>query len=104
MEIKKYLPLMAGITFSTIFGFTFMFTKEGLEFVSIFHLLGFRFSLAAIGMTILKYIGLIKLKFKGKDLKSLFILCCRLRLCTCSSPETQDVMNTINRLHRHGIM
>jgi len=74
MEIKKYLPLMAGITFSTIFGFTFMFTKEGLEFVSIFHLLGFRFSLAAIGMTILKYIGLIKLEFKGKDLKSLFIL------------------------------
>lgn len=74
MKIKKYLPLMAGVTFSTIFGFTFMFTKEGLEFVNIFHLLGFRFSLAAIAMTILKYIGLIKLEFKGKDLKSLLIL------------------------------
>jgi len=74
VEKKRYLPLLAGITFSVLFGFTFMFTKEGLESVSIFHLLGFRFSLAAIVMTILKYLGFIKIKFKGKDLKSLFLL------------------------------
>ena len=74
MKIKDYLPLLAGLTFSSIFGFTFMFTKEGLELISIFHLLGFRFGLAAVVMTTLYFLNIINLEFKGKDLKALFLL------------------------------
>lgn len=74
MKSKKYLPLLAGLTFSSIFGFTFMFTKEGLEVISTFHLLGFRFGLAAIMMTILYFLNIIEVDFSGKDLKGLFIL------------------------------
>jgi drug/metabolite transporter (DMT)-like permease len=74
MNHKKYLPILAGLTFSVIFGFTFMFTKEGLEVISPFHLLGFRFALAAIIMSCLVLTGIIKINFKEKKLGALFLL------------------------------
>ena len=74
MNLRRYLPVLAGLTFSSIFGFTFMFTKEGLEVISPFHLLGFRFALAAIIMSILVLLGFINVNFKGKKLGALFLL------------------------------
>lgn len=74
MNIKKYLPIITGITFSILFGFTFMFTKGVLEILPIFHLLGFRYGFAAISMTIIYKLDLIKINLKGKNLKALFFL------------------------------
>lgn len=73
-KLKKYLPHLAGLVFSFIFGFSFLFTKEGLEYLSPFHLLAFRFAVAFIFLSILRFIGIINIKIKGKNLKKIFLL------------------------------
>src|SRR6056297_3283153 len=73
-NIKTYFPYISGSIFSIIFGFSFMFTKEGLEVISPFHLLGFRFALAAAFLTILNTAGLIDVSFKGKNIKMLLVM------------------------------
>lgn len=74
LKLKKYFPYLAGSTFSLVFGFSFLFTKEGLELITPFHLLAFRFSLAFICLSILRFIGIININLKGKNLKKLFLL------------------------------
>ena len=75
MEDKKnILPIAAGIIYSTIFGFSFMFTKKALDIISPFHLLGYRFLAAAIVLTLLQIFGVIKISFKGKRYHMLFLL------------------------------
>ncbi len=72
--MKKYLPYISGILFSSIFGFSFMFTKEGLQYLHPFHLLAFRFTLALLFLSILYKLKVIKLNFRGKKLGLLFLL------------------------------
>ncbi len=72
--MKKYLPYIAGITFSSIFGFSFMFTKEALEVLEPFQLLAYRFSIAAISLSILVLLNIIKINFKGKKMGLLILL------------------------------
>jgi len=72
--MKKYLPYIAGLTFSSIFGFSFMFTKEALELLEPFHLLAFRFSVAAISLSFLVVLNIIKINFKGKKMGLLILL------------------------------
>ncbi|MTI47026.1 DMT family transporter [Sporosalibacterium faouarense] len=74
MGNEKIMPYIAGVIYSTIFGFSFMFTKKTLDFLTPFHLLGFRFAFAAIMLTILQLIGVIKINFKGKKLHLLMLL------------------------------
>ncbi|MEJ6951666.1 DMT family transporter [Natronospora cellulosivora (SeqCode)] len=74
MIIKKYLPYLAGVFFSSIFGFSFLFTKEVLDIIQPFHLLALRFSIAAIILLLLYLIGIIKLDFNKKDKAMLIIL------------------------------
>lgn len=74
MSNRRILPYLAGIVFSTIFGFSFMFTKTALNEVEPFHLLGFRFAFSAIILTILQVLGIIKINFKGKKLNILLLL------------------------------
>ena len=72
--IKRYLPLLSGLGYSTIFGFSFMFTKNVLAFIKPFHLLAFRFAIAAIFLTLLWLTGVIKLNYKNKNIKILLLL------------------------------
>ncbi|MFW6034875.1 MAG: DMT family transporter [Halothermotrichaceae bacterium] len=72
--MKKYLTYIAGITFSSIFGFSFLFTKEALEILKPFHLLGFRFGAAALALTLLLLLKIIKLDYSNKKLALLFLL------------------------------
>ncbi len=72
--MKKYLPYLAGITYSSIFGFSFLFTKECLEIVAPFQLLAYRFSLAALTLTLLYIFKIIKLNFSGKKIGLLLLL------------------------------
>jgi drug/metabolite transporter (DMT)-like permease len=70
----EYLAIFAGLMVSVIFGFSFLFTKEALDSIQPFHLLGFRFACAALSLTILKFLGLIKIDFKAKKINILLIL------------------------------
>ncbi|MCK8827093.1 DMT family transporter [Natroniella acetigena] len=71
---EEYLAMLAGIIAAFIFGFSFMFTKEALELMSPFQLLGFRFTCAVILLTILKLMNIIEINFTNKNLHSLFLL------------------------------
>ncbi|QNO15192.1 DMT family transporter [Alkalicella caledoniensis] len=53
---KKTMPIhfFSGLTYATIFGFSFLFTSRVLQHIEPFHLLSFRFLLAFSVMTILK--------------------------------------------------
>lgn len=70
----NYRLFLAGACVSTIFGFTFLFTKEALDVLEPFHLLGFRFALAALIFLIMQLCGIVKINLKGKDLGKLAVL------------------------------
>ncbi len=70
----QWLPYLAGLCFSIIFGFSFIFTKQGLEVLQPFHLLAFRFAAGVIFLSILWVFGLVRMKFRGKNIKAVLIL------------------------------
>ncbi len=67
MTEEDYKPYLAGLTFSIVFGFSFLFSKEALEAVAPFHLLGFRFFVASVSISLLKIAGVIKTNFRAKS-------------------------------------
>ncbi|MBS4539553.1 DMT family transporter [Clostridium sp. D2Q-11] len=73
---NEYLPVFAGLTVSIIFGFSFLFTKIGLNEINndVFYMLSLRFLVAAIALTVLNIIGKLKVDFKGKKIHILFLL------------------------------
>jgi len=73
-KIEGYLPYLAGIAISIIFGLSFLFTKQGLEDFSTMVLLSYRFGIAAVIICFLLIMGIIKVNFKGKPLKGIFLL------------------------------
>jgi drug/metabolite transporter (DMT)-like permease len=68
------LPIMAGIGMAVIWGFSFLFTKETLDYTFPLQLLGFRFCAAALLLTILKLAGIIQIDLKGKSISTLLLL------------------------------
>lgn len=68
MNDKKHLPIISAIIYSTIFGFSFMFSKIGLEVMTPVELIAFRFLLAALIMTLLKKLKVIRVDLKGKNI------------------------------------
>ena len=71
MNKEKLLPILAAITYSTIFGLSFVFSKIGLEVMTPMELISYRFLLAALVMTTLKLLKIINISFKGRDIKVL---------------------------------
>lgn len=63
---SQVLPYLAGLTFSIVFGFSFMFSQDALEYLNPFHLLGFRFIIASFTMTVLWGLGFIKINILSK--------------------------------------
>jgi len=51
-----------------------MFTREGLDYIDPFHLLGLRFGLAALTLTFLRLAGMLRFHVGLKDLKALLPL------------------------------
>src|SRR6056297_39941 len=72
--MKKYLPYLSGLSFSLIFGFSFMFTKNVLQTISPFQIMGYRFLSAAILVNLLWLFGIIKINLNFNDLKYLFYI------------------------------
>ena len=68
------LPILSGILTSSIFGLSFLFSKKALNIVEPFTLLSFRFLIAFLIMSILKLLGIIKINYKGKNIKNLIFL------------------------------
>jgi drug/metabolite transporter (DMT)-like permease len=73
MRAEKIKGYLAGIGFSSIFGFSFLFTKSALEKVDPFRLMGFRFATAALAVTLIAVSGMVRISFKGKSLLPLFL-------------------------------
>ncbi|WP_422486607.1 DMT family transporter [Gudongella sp. DL1XJH-153] len=73
MTENRFLPYMTALGYSMIFGMSFMFTKIGLGYMSTIQLIAYRFLVAGLTMQILRALKLIKLDFKGKDLKLVII-------------------------------
>jgi drug/metabolite transporter (DMT)-like permease len=71
---NDFRPFLAGTFVSIIFGFSFLFTKEGLDILEPFHLLGLRFALATIIFVIMRLWGIVKIDLKGKNLRQLAVL------------------------------
>jgi len=70
----KNSAYFAGLGVAVIFGFSFLFTKEGLDVLAPFHLLGLRFGLAVAIFVILRLSGFVKIDLKGKNLGMVLLL------------------------------
>lgn len=68
------LPILAGMGMAVIWGFSFLFTKQSLDFTFPLQLLGFRFTAAALLLTVLKLTGVIRINLRGKPILSLLLL------------------------------
>lgn len=71
---KKALALIMLTVSSVIFGFSFLFTKETLDHLGIFQLLGLRFLLAAIVMGAMVLARIIKINLDSGKIKAMLPL------------------------------
>lgn len=71
---NKWKAYSAGIAMSVIFGLTFLFTKEGLRNLSPMVLLAYRFTTAAVVLTILLILKIVKVNYAGKPIKGVIAL------------------------------
>ena len=74
MDKEKILPIGAGIMVSIFFGLSFMFTRGALEILAPVQLLGFRFAIAALALTLLRAAGWVTVNLRGKNVKALFFV------------------------------
>lgn len=73
--MKKYMPILAGITCSTIFGLSYFFTIMAQDALGNddFKLLAIRFALSAVILNIGRLAGVLKISYKGKPIKKLML-------------------------------
>ncbi|HCB67172.1 MAG: hypothetical protein A2084_02940 [Tenericutes bacterium GWC2_39_45] len=65
---------IAGILFATIFGFTFMFSKIALDYVTPIGLIAYRFLIALIIFELLKLFKVIEIHLNKSTIKSLMLV------------------------------
>lgn len=66
--------IFVGLTYASIFGLTFMFTKIGLSYISPVGLMAFRFMIATIILLTLKQLHVIRIEVSKSLMKSLIVL------------------------------
>jgi drug/metabolite transporter (DMT)-like permease len=71
---SKVWPVLAGISLSFIFGFSFLFSKDALDVTSPFELLAHRFTLAVLLLILLIWLKAIKFKLSGSLVRDLLPL------------------------------
>jgi len=74
--LTKINPIIYGIIYSMIFGFSFMFTKIALP--NIIHpvqLIMLRLAIAFVFLSVLSKLKIIKINLEGKKIKEVLILC-----------------------------
>lgn len=68
------LPIAAGITTAVIWGISFLFTKDALNYTFPAQILGLRFAAASLAITLLAAFRLVRINLRGKGLRSLLLL------------------------------
>ncbi|WP_290770497.1 DMT family transporter [Anaerofustis sp.] len=72
---KEKIPAyFAGVIYSSVFGMTFAFTSKALEVMSPLDLPAVRFLFAALFMTLLYFLKVFRVDYKGKNVKKLIPL------------------------------
>ena len=74
MNLEETKPYLALLLLSIIIGFSYLFAKIGLEYVSPEDLLAHRFIFTFISMIILKLIGNKKSEIKKENIKYLILI------------------------------
>lgn len=69
MERKRLLGILSAVTYSTIFGLSFLFAKIGLNTMNPIELVAYRFLIASLILTVLRFFKVIRVDLKGKNLK-----------------------------------
>lgn len=69
-----FLGCLCATGCETLFGLSYIFTKQATESASEFALLGWRFLIAAIVMSLSVILGFIKINLKGKSIKPLLLV------------------------------
>lgn len=74
VDVKAY---GASLVATTLFGLSYLFLKIALAANGgrMFDLLSYRFLLGALVMLAMQLTGLVRLRFKGKDMKALALMC-----------------------------
>lgn len=76
--MNRYSNLLTGclcaFTCETIYGLSYLFTKQAVENATPLALLGWRFVIAAAAMSLCACLGLIKIRLKDKSLRPLLLI------------------------------
>lgn len=76
--MNRYSNLLTGclcaFTCETIYGLSYLFTKQAVENATPLALLGWRFVIAAAAMSLCACLRLIKIRLKGKSLRPLLLI------------------------------
>jgi drug/metabolite transporter (DMT)-like permease len=73
--MKRFAPILAGIGYSTIFGFSFLASKSALENLTPFELLFLRFLFATLLFVLLIAFKIVKVSYRGKPFGQLALIC-----------------------------
>ena len=71
---KKALPILAAVVAAITWGFSFLFTKNALGHLETFQLLGYRFLVAAVFLTVLVAVGLVKIRLTAQKMRGLLLV------------------------------
>src|SRR5690554_2166688 len=74
VQKKEIIAYLASIIYASIFGLSFLFSKRALAVATPFQLISFRFLLAFLVLSLLVALGVVKVDYRGKDLKELVVL------------------------------
>ena len=86
------LGTLCAISCETLYGLSYLFTKQATGCSSEFALLGWRFFVAALAMSLCVLLGLIRMDLKGKPLKPLLLV-------TLCSPCVYFIAETVGIRH-----
>jgi drug/metabolite transporter (DMT)-like permease len=73
---RRFLPILAGLVISFIFGFSFLFSKQSLASMTPLELLAHRFSLASVLLLILIFLKIIKVNLSFNLIRDLLPIAC----------------------------
>ena len=71
---KSIFGSLAALIANIIFGFSFLFSKVALSAANPLIILAVRFTVAFLVLNILWLLGIVKLNFKGKNIKRLILM------------------------------
>ena len=71
---NNLVGVLCAIGCETLYGLSYIYTKQAVDYASEFELLGWRFLIAFITMSLCIFLGFIKIDLKGKNLKPLLLV------------------------------